>query len=180
MSRRPAPATVVLVAAAMAVAVVACAPVPRTTFPPIGSTPAPVGEATAAAVSQVAAAIAGVGLQASESDRPFRPSEGALLAAAPRTTLRVALPDDPDGAFIVVYALTSPEAAHAAAQDHASFLASATGGRTTYPPGTVFVLRTVGANVVFFSYLPAAAPDARMASIATALATIGDEVPLPA
>jgi len=163
-----------------ALCVAACAPATsRTTFPPIGSTPLPAGDATNATRLAVIAALAAAGLQADQTNRAFRPPEGPLLAAAPRTVLQVALPDDPDHGFIVIYALGSPNAALAAANDHAAWVASSI-GRINFPPGTQFALRVVGANVVLFSWLPGNSPDPRLDQIGPALDALGDGVEVPA
>ena len=151
----------------------------RNSFPPAGSTPKPAGDATAATVTQVIAALQAQGLQAAVSDRAYRPAEGPLLAAASRTVIQVTLPQDPSRGSIVVYALASPAAAQAAAEDHAAYLAAGIGGGVQYPPGTEFVLRVVGSNVVFFNWLPANSPDPGTQQIATALQGVGTEVEIP-
>jgi hypothetical protein len=168
------------VAVLLALVVVGCAPAydPQTTYPPIGSTPRPVGDATNAAKQAVIGALAAAGLQAADAARAFRPPEGPLLAAAPRSVLQVALADDPDHGFIVVYALDSPNAALAAAGDHAAWVASSI-GRINFPPGTRFALRVLGANVVLFSWLPGSSPDPRLDQVGPALETIGDAVLVP-
>ncbi len=147
------------------------------TFPPLGTTPQPAGDATVATKQQVTRALAAVGLQASDSVRPVRPPEGPLLAAAPRSVLEVPLQQDPEPAAIVIYALASPEAAAAAAKDDAAYLQSNTGG-IQLPPGTQVVLQVVGSNVVFFSWLPADSPDPATGTLADALAKVGDTVPV--
>jgi len=168
------------IALALALGAAACAPVTsRTTYPPIGSTPQPAGDATTATARAVIAALAAAGLQAEETIRTFRPPEGPLLAAAPRTVLQVALPDDPDHGFIVIYALNAPNAALAAADDHAAWVASSI-GRINFPPGTRFALRVVGANVVSFSWLPGTGPDGRLDQVGAVLETLGDGVTVPA
>ena len=91
----------------VAVLVGACSPAAQATFPPIGSTPQPPGDATAATKTAVVAALAGRGLQADEAVRTYRPPEGPLLAAAPRSVLQVRLTDDPDHGYIVIYSLGS-------------------------------------------------------------------------
>jgi hypothetical protein len=162
----------------LALLVAACAPTTtRTTFPPLGSSPRPAGAATGAATQQVISALAGAGLQAVDSVRANRPPEGALLAAAPRTVLEVQLLDDPEPNVIVLYALGSPEAAVAAAKDHAEFLRSPTGG-INRPPGTRYVIQVVGSTVIFFDWLPASSPDPGTATIAQTLATLGEAIPV--
>ncbi|HEY2888892.1 MAG TPA: hypothetical protein VGJ17_09765, partial [Candidatus Limnocylindrales bacterium] len=88
-TRRRSVATLALLAAALAL-FAGCAGPNRATFPALGSTPAPVGAATGDTVEQVLGALASVGLQATVTLRPFRPAEGPLLAAAPRSVLQVA------------------------------------------------------------------------------------------
>ena len=167
-----------LVAGALALVIAGCAGATnRTTFPPIGTTPQPAGDSTAATKQQVIAALAAVGLQAVEGDRPYRPPEGPLLAAAPRSILQVPLPDDSDPAFIVIYALGSPDDAVHAAKDHVQYIGTGNGG-IQFAPDTQFVLRVVGSTVLFFTWSPANSPDARTATIAQTLSAIGTEIPL--
>lgn len=167
----------VLLVAAMLVAA-ACAAGTRTTFPPLGSSPAPVGEATAETKGQITAALAAVGLQARDANRAHRPPEGPLLAAAPRSVLQATLPDDPGHGFIVIYALPSGAAAEAAALDHAAYVASGI-GRVNFPFDSRFVLRVAGSTVVFFSWSPGAALDDRTGLIEDALGTVGTAVQVP-
>jgi hypothetical protein len=171
MSRRIAG---VLLAAALGLG--ACAPATsRTTYPPVGTTPQPAGATTSATMRSVIATLGAVGLQAAETIRAFRPPEGPLLAAAPRTVLQVALPDDPDHGFIVIYALDSPNAALAAANDHAAWVASSI-GRINFPPGARHVLQVLGSTVISFSWLPT---DARLDQVGQALEGLGDGVTVP-
>jgi hypothetical protein len=157
----------------------ACTPgTSRTTFPPLGVTPAPAGDATAGARAEVIGALAELGLQATEAAREYRPPEGPLLAAAPRTVLQVALPDDPTHGYIVIYAFPSPTAASAAARDHAAYISTGPGG-INFAPGTRFVLRIVGSTVVFFHWSPDVSTDERTRSIEDALLRIGSGIPVP-
>ena len=149
----------------------------RTTFPPFGSTPAPAGDATAATRQQVIDALAPLGLQAVDATRPYRPFEGPLLAAAPRTVLQ-ALPDDAVHGNVVIYALGSEAAAQAAAADHAAYIALNT-SKVNFPPGSRFVLQRVGSTVVFFTWSPGASPDPRLQSIGEALGRLGIPVAIP-
>ncbi len=176
MTRRGWPAAAALAMSCL-VAIACSAPTTRTTFPPVGSTPAPVGGATAGTSQQVVRALASVGLQAVDATRPYRPTEGPLLAAAPRTVLQ-ALPDDAAHGFVVIYALGSENAAQAAASDHAAYLAMNT-TKANLPPGSRFALRRVGSTVVYFTWSASNAADPRMGSIAQALATLGTEVAVP-
>ncbi len=149
-------------------------------FPPAGSTPQAVtGSTTAGTVASVIRSLDETGLQAEITTRPFRPSEGPLLAAAPRTVIEVALPDDPEHAFVVVYAFPTEEAALRAAKDHAAYLAAGIGGAVQYPPGTRFAISVVRSNVVFFHWLPLTSPDARMGMIEDTVGSIGTTVQVP-
>jgi hypothetical protein len=165
-----------LVAATIVVAG-GCAGVTRTTFPPAGSSPAPVGDATAATAALVIHALSAVGLPGVAANRLYRPPEGPLLAAAPRSVVQATLPDDPTHGYIVVYALASDGAAQAAAADHAAYIASGP-GRVQFTPDAHFVLRVLGPTVVFFWWSPGAALDVRTADIETALMKVGVEVPV--
>ena len=159
--------------------VAACGGASRTTFPPLGFTPGPVGDTTEATAQQVIAAVAASGLQASATLRPYRPPEGPILAAAPRSVLQVQLPDDPDHGFVVIYALKDSATALTAATDMAAYLASSTGGGALLVHGSHVVLRVVGSNVVFFAWSPDNAPDTRTHLIEDALGTLGTGVALP-
>ncbi len=149
-------------------------------FPPAGSTPQAVtGSTTAQTVASVVNALDQAGLQAEVTTRPFRPSEGPLLSAAPRSVIEIALPDDPDNAFVVVYALPTDEAALTAATDHAAYLAAGIGGGVQYTPGTHFVIQAIRSNVVFFYWLPASSPDSRMTTIEDTLRSLGTTIDVP-
>jgi len=182
MKLRPRKALVIgaLALSAFPLAVSACAPGGATTvtFPPAESTPAPAGEATSAARAMVVAALGNVGLQAQDTIHPYRPSEAAAFSAAPRSVLQVTLPDDPDHGFIVLYSFGSPTEAEAAANEQAAYIASGP-GRVQFGPGSRFVLRLVGATVIFFTWSPDNSPDPRTQSIDQALSTLGTAVAIP-
>jgi hypothetical protein len=158
--------------AAIAMVAAACAGTSRATFPPIGSTPQPAGDATVATAQAVTGALAATDLQAAVANRAYRPPEGPLLAAAPRTVLQAALPDDPDHGFIVIYELASAAEAAVAANDQAAYVASGI-GRVQFTPDAHFVLRVVGSTVVFSWWSPGAVTDAHAGSIEQALETVG-------
>ena len=165
---------------ALALALAGCAPsTTRSTFPPLGRTPQPAGDTTNATKQAVIGALGAAGLQAADAVRTYRPPEGPLLAAAPRSVVQVTLPDDPDHGLIVIYALDSPNAAIAAAEDHAAWVGTGVGS-INFAPGTQFVLRTLGSTVISFSWLPANSPDARTSTIASTLETIGAAVEIQA
>jgi hypothetical protein len=148
------------------------------TFPPVGTTPAPAGGATAGARAQVEAALAVEGLQVVDAVAAYRPPEGAIFAAAPRTVIQVVLADDPTHGYIVLYALPTPAAALAAAQDQAAYIASGP-GHVLFVPGSQFSLRVLGSVAIFFAWSPDSSPDAHTPSIALALSQVGDEVAIP-
>lgn len=148
------------------------------TFPPADSTPAAAGDATSAARGMVIAALGTVGLQARDAIQPYRPSEAPRFSAAARTVLQVTLPDDPDHGFVVLYAFSSPAEAESAATEEAAYIASGP-GRVQFGPGSRFVLRLVGATVVFFTWSPDNSPDPRTPSIDQALSTVGTAVAIP-
>jgi hypothetical protein len=147
------------------------------TFPPAGSTPAAPGDATAATKQQIIGALGAVGLQAVDATRPYRPPEGALMTGAARSVLQATLPDDPNHGYIVIYSLASAVAAESAAFDQANYIASGPGA-IQFVPGSHFVLRIVGSTVVFFTWAPGSAPDARTHLIEDALNTLGVAVPI--
>ena len=109
---------------------------------------------------------------------PFRPAEPAELADVPRTVYRVQLRDDPSGGFIVAYEFGSPQLASAAGMSLAAYLSSGP-GRVQSPLGMVHVLRQVGPTLVYYRWLPGAAPDPLTPGIQQALETIGIGVPVP-
>ena len=173
-------ASFLLALAASSLALAGCASARGVaTFPPLGSTPGPVGVATDSTAQQVIGALAAAGLPAAVTLRPYRPAEGALLAAAPRSVLQVTLPDDPNHGFVVIYALADPATALTAATDAAAYLASAP-GKIQFVAGSHFIVRVVGATVVFFSWSPDNAPDARTHLIEDTLGQLGTGVQIPA
>jgi len=147
------------------------------TYPPDGATPPPAGDATRVALGQVVTALAAVGLPAAAVATPYRPPEAARLAAAPRSIVQVALPEDPQRGLFVLYELGSPDAARSAAEEQAAYIATGPGG-IQFPPGARFVLRVTGSTVVFFTWAPTSDGDPRTADIARALETIGTGVPV--
>ena len=147
------------------------------TYPPEGVTPPPAGDATRVTLEKVVTALGAVGLPAAAVATPYRPPEAARLAAAPRTIVQVTLSEGPQRGLFVLYDLDSPEAARAAAEEQAAYIATGPGG-IQFPPGARFVLRVSGSTVVFFTWTPAGTGDPRTADIAAALETIGIGVPV--
>ena len=173
--RRRGAATILATAAVLVASLGGCAAgVPaRATFPPVGSTTAPAGDAAA-----IVSALAVERLQVADASVAFRPPEGARFAAAPRSVIQVTLPTDPGGGYIVLYALRSPAAALEAANDQAAYIATGP-GRVQFMLDTRFTLRVLGSTAIFFSWSPENSPDPLTASIDIALSQVGTEVPIP-
>lgn len=142
---------------------------------PDQSSPGPVGERAREVLFD---ALGEQRLVVERATRPFRAPESEALVGAPRTVYAVTLPADPDRGFISVYEFADDAAAASAAQAQARWLASGP-GRVQAPLGTEHVIRRVGAAVVTFSWLPAAAEDPATPRIAEALRSIGTAVEVP-
>lgn len=134
--------------------------------------PAGLGPASVAARDALFDALGGARLLVAESPIPYRPAEAATLAAAPRTVYQVALPEEPDNGFIVVYELPDEAAASDAAQEQRTYLLSGP-GRVQSPLGTDHVLQQLGATVIYYNWLPGASVDPAAPRIADALRGIG-------
>lgn len=169
-------AAAVLVAASIAIS--GCVASGGPTFPPVGSSPQPAGAATDSARGQLASALGVEGIQLTDANTPYRPPEGAIFAAAPRTVVQAVLPDDPTHGYLVLYAFGTPQQALAAARDQAAYISSGP-GKVQFTPGTEFELRVLGNIAIFFNWTPDNAPDQHEASIPLALSQLGDEVPIP-
>jgi hypothetical protein len=148
------------------------------TFPPVGATTGAAGSATAVTRGDVARALAAQGIQVEDVARPYRPAEAPAFATAPRLVIRAILPDDPDHGLLVIYEFADPAAASAAAEEQAAYIAGGV-GRVQFPNDARFVIRVVGSTAIFFTWSPAASPDARTVSIATALEGLGLGVTVP-
>jgi hypothetical protein len=168
------------VAALIAMLVSACGSgsTPPPTFPPVGTTPAPAGDATAAARAEVTRLLGVEGLQVVDASSAFRPPEGAIFAATPRTVIQATLPDDPTHGYIVLYAFPNAAAALAGAKDQAAYIASGP-GRAYFVLDTHFTIRLTGNVAIFFFWSPDNSPDARTPSIDLALSQIGTGVVIP-
>lgn len=146
---------------------------PRVTYPPIGVTPGPAGGVAAQTRITLTQALAAAGYGLVESVQAYRPAEGPRLASASRVVLQVPLADDPDHGRIVVYELVSPAEAAAAAADQAAYVESGI-GRVQFPADSRFVVRVVGATVVFFAWSAEDSGDpASLAAIAEVLDGVG-------
>jgi hypothetical protein len=145
---------------------------------PASFEPAPVGpQATVtAAVGQtrqaIAAALAPYRLQLDDADRPFRPSESRLTAAAPRAVYQVVLPDDLEGGHVVVYEFRDADAARDAGNDLAGYLGSGA-GRVAYPIDAQHTIRQLGTTLIFYTYSPATSTDPGSRRAAEALSAVG-------
>ena len=123
-------------------------------------------------------ALAHDGLTLQDATQPFRPPESPSMADAARGIFQVVLPDDPNHGYLVIYAFRDAATAATAAADQAAYIGSGP-GRVQFPPDTQSVIRQVDTTVIVYSWSPANSTDAHAASIATDLATIGLEVPIP-
>ncbi len=149
------------------------------TFPPVGATTAPAGPAAGSTRAALVDALGTQGLQLEDVVTAYRPAEAPRLAVAPRLVVRVIVPADPDHGRILIYEFRDTGAATVAAQEQAAYVASGV-GRVQFPPQTQFTLRVVGSTVVFYAFSTSDVPDPERASgIATALASLGFEVPVP-
>jgi hypothetical protein len=173
--------TVVLVAFALAGA--GCgigAPQGSVAIPP-RQTPTPeptVTNAVAQTRLQIAGALATAGFQLSVPTVPFRPPEPSRLAAAPRAVFQVVLPDDPTHGYVVVYEFPDIATAAIAGREMASYLGGGP-GKVQFPPDTSHVLRQVGTTLILYSWSPANSPGADVATIGTALTSIGQGFDIP-
>ena len=123
-------------------------------------------------------ALGGAGLTLQDANQPFRPPEAPSMVGAARGIFQVVLPDDPVHGYLVVYAFRDAATAATAAHDEATYLGSGP-GRIQLPPDAQSMLRQVDTTIIAYSWSPANSTDARAGSIATALATVGLEVPIP-
>jgi len=123
-------------------------------------------------------ALGQAGLTLQDANQPFRPPEAPSMVGAARGIFQVVLPDDPVHGYLVVYAFRDAATAATAAHDEATYLGSGP-GRIQLPPDAQSLLRQVDTTVIAYSWSPANSTDARAGAIATALATVGLEVPIP-
>jgi hypothetical protein len=130
-----------------------------------------------ATAGQVTAALRTTGIVAGPAIVPYRPAESPLLAAAPRVVLQAILPGDDAHGFIAIYDFADAAGAYAAGTEMADYLASGP-GRIQFPNDAKHVIRQVGSTVVFYTWSPATSPEAEAATVATALETLGLEIPI--
>ena len=130
-----------------------------------------------ATAGQVTAALRSAGIVAQPALVPYRPAEPPLLAAAPRVVLQAILPGDDAHGFIAIYDFADAAGAYAAGSQMAGYLASGP-GRVQFPNDAKHVIRQVGSTIVFYTWSPANSPEAEAATVATALETLGLEIPI--
>ena len=118
------------------------------------------------------------GLTLQDATQPFRPPESPSMVPAARGIFQVVLPDDPTHGYFVIYAFRDAATAAAAARDQATYLGSGP-GRIQLQPDAQSLIRQVDTTVIVYSWSPANSTDSHAGSIATDLATVGIEVPIP-
>jgi hypothetical protein len=118
------------------------------------------------------------GLTLQDANQPFRPPESPSMTAATRGTFQVVLPADPMHGYLVIYAFRDAASAATAARDQATYIGSGP-GRVQFPPDTQSVIRQVDTTVIVYSWSAVNSTDPHAVSIATDLATVGIEVPIP-
>ncbi len=173
-------ARAIVLAACLAVAAAACAAPSTggtTTYPPPSTAPnLDVSPAVGQTRAEIAAALAQHQIQLLDSQVPYRPAEGPILANAPRAVYQAALPADPTHGYIVVYELRDTSRAAEAAAEQRLYLETGP-GRVQTPLGTVHVIRGVGTTVIVYDWLPGASTDPSAPDVQAALETIG--IPYP-
>jgi len=136
---------------------------------------APTGQASEVTRALVTSALEAAAFQVRDPQTPYRPGESPDLVNAPRRLAQAVLPEDPQGGYVVIYELPSPNDADRVGRDFLAYLGSGTGA-IQYPRDTKFVLRRVGQTLVFFPWSAEAAPDAKLAEMAAALENVGTQV----
>lgn len=126
----------------------------------------------------VADALGRDGLTLQDANQPFRPPESPSMTAASRGIFQVVLPGDPIHGYLVIYAFRDTASAATAALDQATYIGSGP-GRVQFPPDTQSVIRQIDTTVIVYSWSPVNSTDPHASAIATDLATVGIEVPIP-
>lgn len=143
----------------------------------VASPAASMSAAIAATASQIGSTLRTAGLISGVSPVPYRPAESPALADASRVVLKADLAgDDPQG-FIVVYDFPDAGRAYAAGTEMAAYLASGP-GRVQFLTNARFVMRQVGSTLVFYGWTPSDAPEPGAGAVATALGSLGVEIPI--
>jgi hypothetical protein len=131
----------------------------------------------AGTVDELRGAVAQSGYRLDTALVPYRPSEPASLADAPRTVLRASTPDTRQG-FVVVYQLDDEATAAERAADLAGHVGSGF-GQTNYPSDAQFHVAHVRDTVVFTWWSRAGAgDDAAAERVFEAVRAVGTEVPV--
>lgn len=131
----------------------------------------------ASTVGLLRGALSTVGRRLDVPAAPYRPSEPASLAGAPRAVLRADTADVNQG-FVVVYELPGPAQAADGARDMAAHLGSGF-GQTNFPADAQFHVAYQGSTVIFTWWSRAGASDESMAEgVFGALRLVGVEVPV--
>ncbi len=179
VGRAIAPGVRLVAIVGLSVVLVACGvAATRVTLPPAPSAAASYPPQVADTRRLIADALGRDGLTLQDASQPFRPPESPSMTGASRGVFQVVLPADPIHGFLVVYAFRDAAAAATAARDQAAYIGSGP-GRIQFPPDTQSVIRQVDATVIVYSWSPANSTDPLAAGIATDLATVGIEVPIP-
>jgi len=165
----------------LGLSVVGCASttsVPTTTYPPpSAATNFDVTPAVGQTRAEIASALAEHQLQLVDSQVPYRPAEGPILANAPRAVYQAVLPADPTHGYIVVYELRDTARATEAAAEQQRYLVTGP-AKVQTPPGTLHVIRGVGTTVIVYDWLPGASADPAAPAVQAALETIGTPYPV--
>jgi hypothetical protein len=129
--------------------------------------------------TEVAGALGAAQVQVRDSPVPVRPGESPLVTAAPRLALQAIVPAAPDGGYIVVYEFADPGSATAAAREFVAYIASGP-GRVQFANDARFVVRQLGAALVFYAWSPGASIDPEGEErIATVLSSLGTGYDVP-
>jgi hypothetical protein len=125
--------------------------------------------------TQVVHALEVAGLQVQDPLSQYRPGESPSLAVAPRRLVQAILPDDAQNGYVVIYELASPTAADEAGREMLEFVSKGP-GTLSYPRDSQFVVQRIGSTLVFFTWSPEVSPTGGAASVAAALAAVGEPV----
>ena len=148
-----------------------------TTYPPPSTAPdLNVSLAVGQTRAEIASALGAHQIQLFDTQVPYRPAEGPILANAPRAVYQAILPADPTHGYIVVYELPDTSRAAQAATEQVTYLETGP-GRVQTPSGTVHVVRGVGTTIIVYDWLPGATTDPSAPAVQAALETIG--IPYP-
>lgn len=131
------------------------------------------GASLGSAVSEIADALAGIGVRLEEPTGAYRPSEPESLLQVPRIIRRAGLADRDDG-YVVIYEAPDAIAAAARAQELADYLGSGF-GQTNYAADTQFAVSVLGTSVIFTTWSSRRSDDpARAEAVFEAIAAVGD------